>query len=285
VIDARLSVPQTETNHAVREGEVYSYHPQPLAPRVIRGNASVTVPIVYEDEYLWVINKPAAMTVHPGAGTGDDTLVHGLLACPSHEWGEVSSDERPGIVHRLDRDTTGLLVVAKQERVLSQLSRAVAERRVKRSYVALVYGVPSPSDGQWTWPIARSSRDRTRMQATRRGGREALTYYRVADWTADHRIALLDLRLETGRTHQIRVHASHAGHGVIGDPVYGADQRSKQGGWSSMVRHAFGSVHRQLLHASRLELEHPVTGVWHHWKAPWPEDFATFAAALGFQEK
>ena len=200
---------------------------------------SIALDIVHEDEHLLVVDKPAGLVVHPSGGHQTGTLAHGLLAL-----GAAGGDpERPGIVHRLDRDTSGLLVVARSDEAHARLSRAIRERRVDREYLALVRGTPRSRTGRITAPIGRDRRDRTRHSLDTDTPREAVTWFEVRELLGDR--TLLDVRLETGRTHQIRVHLEAVELPVCGDPVYG-------------VRGDLG-LERQFLHAYRLAFEHPFT--------------------------
>jgi 23S rRNA pseudouridine1911/1915/1917 synthase len=216
--------------------------------------------VVHEDADLIVIDKPAGLVVHPGAGNPDRTLLNALLArAPG-----LRNVPRAGIVHRLDKDTSGLLVVAKNVGAQARLAEQLASRSVRRVYLALVQGDP-PARGSIDAPLARDLRQRTRM-AVRRGGREARTHFRVLERFGG--AALLECRLETGRTHQIRVHMQHLRHPLVGDTVY------RRG-----TRHA---VHfaRQALHAAELELVHPRTGRRMRWRAELPADMAGLIARL-----
>jgi 23S rRNA pseudouridine1911/1915/1917 synthase len=205
-------------------------------------DASVAFGLAYQDEYLIVVDKPAGLVVHPARGHATGTLVHGLLAMAAAGGDDPT---RPGIVHRLDRDTSGLMVVARSEQVHRRLQRMLRERRVERRYLVLVHGTPPPAFSV-DRPIARHRRDRLRMAVVSEGtGREAVTHVRVLEQWAG--VALCEARLETGRTHQIRVHLESAGFPVVGDPVYGrrADRRG---------------LDRQFLHAYRLAFDHPIAG-------------------------
>jgi 23S rRNA pseudouridine1911/1915/1917 synthase len=214
----------------------------------------VTVPIVFEDEQLVVVDKPAGMTVHPGAGTGRGTLAAQLLSL-----GAAGGDpERPGIVHRLDRDTSGLLVVARSEEVFAALQRAIREREVGRRYLALVRGRPRSQSGRIDAPIGRDRRDPTRRSLDTDEPRAAVTWFELVELMPRH--ALLDVRLETGRTHQIRVHLAAIDLPVSGDPTYG-------------VKGDLG-LERQFLHAHKLRFPHPVTGVELDFESPLPADLA-----------
>ncbi len=200
-----------------------------------------TVPVLYEDEHLLVVDKPAGLTVHPGAGTDDDTLAAQLLTLGARGG---SDPERPGIVHRLDRDTSGLLVVARTEEAHATLQEAIRRRAVDRRYLVLVHGHPRSRTGRIEAPIGRDRRDPTRRSLDTDEPRDAVTYFEILEQTAAH--ALLDVRLETGRTHQIRVHLEAIEVPVAGDALYG-------------VRGDLG-LERQFLHAHALRFDHPVSG-------------------------
>ncbi len=216
--------------------------------------------IVFEDEHLLVIDKPSGVVVHPGAGVRTGTLVHALLHHDPAIAG-VGGAGRPGIVHRLDKETSGLLVVARTERAYRTLIEAMKQREVERRYRAIVWGDPGGPAGRLAEPIGRDPRDRKRMAVVRGGGKPAVTHWEVRDRYGV--AAELDVRLETGRTHQIRVHLQHAGHPVVGDPVYGGrgkKQLSLSESERSLARALLACLPRQALHASELALPHPLTG-------------------------
>lgn len=229
----------------------------PLEPETI------PIPIVYEDEHLLVIDKPAGLVVHPAPGHPSGTLVNALLGrlAPG---GEDGRSLRPGIVHRLDKDTSGVMVVARDEATLAALAEQMKARRTVKRYLALVEGHMPVPEGAIEAPIGRDPRQRQRMAlvAEASGGREARTRFRVL--REAHGRSLLELHLETGRTHQIRVHLAAVGHPVVGDPVYGRPQAPLPP--------------RQFLHAAHLEFEHPGTGAWMAFDAPLPADLAAFLA-------
>ena len=233
--------------------------PAPVKPSA--APEEIAIAIVYEDRDLCVVDKPAGMATHPAPGSTRGTLVNALLAklgpLPS-----INGVLRPGIVHRLDKQTSGLLVVAKSDRAMRRLSDAIAARTVKRGYDAIVWGVPANRSGTIDAPIARDAAVRTRF-AVRPQGRRAVTHYRIRErlGSGDVKTTLVELQLETGRTHQIRVHMAAIGHPIVGDPTYGAG-RPRLG------------VSRQMLHASRLSFEHPVTGKKLSFESEWPDDFA-----------
>jgi len=220
---------------------------------------AIPLAIVFEDEHLIVVDKPAGLVVHPGAGVRTGTLVHALLS-HAPDVAAVGGVGRPGIVHRLDRDTSGLLVVAKNDVSHRRLSEAIARREVKRDYWALVWGEPRLASGRVEAPIGRHSRDRMRLGVTDRG-RPAATRYRVLEsfrWAS-----FMECALETGRTHQIRVHLSHLGYPVFADPTYGGGARRALNlpePVRRLAREVLGVMPRQALHAARLEFSHPTTG-------------------------
>lgn len=232
--------------------------------------------IVFEDEHLMVINKPAGLVVHPAFGNWQGTLVNGLLHhTGSSLAGAEDTPTRPGIVHRLDKDTSGLLVVAKTEQALSFLSSKFQKKDVERTYWALVWG-HTPEEGTIEGDIARSKKDRKLMTIVRSGeGKPAVTHFRRLELLDE--LSLLEVRLETGRTHQIRVHLSHRGHFVFGDPVYGGSTvryGSNTGSRKNFFRNLFEVMPRQCLHAKTLGFVHPATGEMIQFDSELPGDFA-----------
>jgi 23S rRNA pseudouridine1911/1915/1917 synthase len=227
--------------------------------------------VVHADQDLLIIDKPPGLIVHPGAGNPDGTLENALL----HHFPEVADVPRHGLVHRLDKDTSGLLVVARSSRAHRHLTEAMQERQIHRHYRALVVGA-MPAGGTVDASLARHPVDRKRM-AVREGGREAVTHYRVAERFPFH--TLIRVTLETGRTHQIRVHMAHIRYPIVGDPVYGR-RLSVPRGASEALAVALRGFRRQALHAAELELHHPVSGEPLRFKAALPEDFERLLAAL-----
>jgi 23S rRNA pseudouridine1911/1915/1917 synthase len=214
----------------------------------------IPLAVAYEDEHLLVVDKPAGVVVHPAPGHGTGTLVHGLL----HAGAEGGDEERPGIVHRLDRDTSGLLVVARSEEAHRRLKELVRRRALTRDYLALVVGRPRSRRGTIDVPIGRDRHDRLRRSLDTDEPREAVTHFEVEELLPRH--ALLRVRLETGRTHQVRVHLAAIDLPVAGDPVYG--------------RPAELELERQFLHAARLAFEHPFTGAQVDVRSSLPADLA-----------
>ena len=238
----------------------------------------VDLDIRYEDEWLIVVNKPTGMTVHPAGSFRTGTLVNALLG--HAELSSINGDLRPGIVHRLDKDTSGLLVVAKDDATHRHLSAQLEAREVKRTYVALCWGIPDEDEDTIETMIDRSRRDRTKMTVAN-AGRVAITHYRVAaryDFTAK-----LEVSLETGRTHQIRVHLDHIGHPVFGDPTYNGDEKRLKGIsplYRTEAAKLLRRIDRQMLHAGELAFTHPNTGEDVSLQADLPEDMASVIGEL-----
>ena len=231
----------------------------------------IPLDVVYEDDTLLVINKPPGLVVHPAAGNRAGTLVNALL----HHAPDLAVLPRAGIVHRLDKETSGLLVVARTLEAHTDLVRQLQARAVGREYLALVQGAVV-AGGTVEAPIGRHPVDRKRM-AVVTGGKPAVTHYRVQARFAAH--TLLRVNLETGRTHQIRVHMAHIHHPIVGDPVYGG-RLKLPAGLSETAREALKALRRQALHAARLELVHPKTGETMAWEAPMPEDISRLLGSL-----
>jgi 23S rRNA pseudouridine1911/1915/1917 synthase len=220
---------------------------EPVVDAGLAPDPSVTVPVVHEDEHLWVVDKPAGLVVHPGSGSGDEpTLVHGLLALDPGVAGVGPDPERPGIVHRLDRGTSGLMLVARTEAAHEALSAMIAAHAVERRYTTLVTGTVPEATGRIEAPIGRDPQ-RPVLQAVVPDGRPAATDYEVTERFAEPEpVSLLDVRLETGRTHQIRVHLSAIEHPVVGDRAYGSRSTLP--------------LDRPFLHSTMVRFQHPVTG-------------------------
>jgi len=237
-------------SYRLTEGDEVEFEPLQQPPGLEREQMELRV--AYEDEHLLVVDKPAGLTVHPGAARGTGTLVHGLL-------GRVAGgpEERPGIVHRLDRDTSGLMVVARTETAYRGLQALVRSRALERGYLALVQGHPQSHRGRIEAPIGRDRADPTRQSLDTDTPRDAVTHFELVELLPEH--SLLSVHLETGRTHQIRVHLAAIGLPVAGDPVYGV------GGLG---------LERQFLHAASLAFPHPVTGVRLETESPLPHDLA-----------
>jgi 23S rRNA pseudouridine1911/1915/1917 synthase len=227
---------------------------------------SIPLDILYEDDHLLILNKPVGMVVHPSAGHSSGTLVHALLAhCPLSSIGGV---QRPGIVHRLDKDTTGTIAIAKTDFAHQHLQKQLQDKTARREYLGVVYGSPKGNEGRIDLPIGRHPVDRQKnaIVDVATGGRTAITHWQVEERLGQ--VTLMRFRLETGRTHQIRVHSTHLGHPIVGDPVYGA-------GRSIGVK-----LTGQALHAWQLQLIHPITGEQIHAIAPLPSEMETLLQVL-----
>ncbi|MFO1185273.1 MAG: RluA family pseudouridine synthase [Bauldia sp.] len=273
-----------EPKRAVNSGErVRLEMPAPLPARP--AGEAIPLNIVYEDAHLLVIDKPAGLVVHPAAGHHSGTLVNALIAHCGASLSGIGGVARPGIVHRLDKDTSGLLVVAKTDAAHRGLAEQFADHGrsgpLRRGYKALVWGVPTPPTGRIEAAIARSTKNRQMMAVAKSGGRQAVTHYTVEQTFGDPPVAsLLDLRLETGRTHQIRVHLTALGHPVVGDPAYGLGFRTKVAQFGAAARGLVGRLHRQALHAYRLTFRHPVTAEELSFNSSIPDDIARIIKAL-----
>ena len=273
-----------DANHRVKGGDIYAVTVPPARPTRPQGQ-DIPLTVVHEDRDLIVIDKPAGLVVHPAAGNLDGTLVNALIAHCGEDLIGIGGEARPGIVHRLDKDTSGLLVAAKNERAMGSLAKQFANHTIERAYHALVWGTPRTSSGSIESQIGRSQFDRKRMAVLRSGGKTARTNYRVLEKFGDPArpfASLIECRLETGRTHQIRVHLTHLGHPLIGDPQYGRTRQPPRPK-SEAEEVAFAAAagfSRQALHAFVLGFHHPGINKPMRFEAPWPADFAALVAAL-----
>jgi 23S rRNA pseudouridine1911/1915/1917 synthase len=290
---SRAGVAVTDPKAKVTEGEVYLVRLDPAAA-VETLAEDIALTVIWEDDDLIVIDKPAGMVVHPAPGSPSGTLVNALLAHCGDSLSGIGGERRPGIVHRIDKDTTGLLVVAKSDRAHHGLARQFEDHSVNRRYLAVVHGVPAVADprlrglrGVSVEPggivriatgLARHKTDRQRQAVLWEAGRHAVTRARVIEGFAGQ-AALVECWLETGRTHQIRVHLSYAGHGLVGDQTYGGKKRlsEKVLGPGAAAGNGFA---RQALHAATLGFVHPVTGEALEFASPLPDDMAGLMLAL-----
>ena len=279
----------------VAEGDVFVI----LAPEAVETHMvaeAIELDIVFEDDDLVVINKPAGMVVHPAPGSPSGTLVNALLHHCGDSLSGIGGEKRPGIVHRIDKDTSGLLVVAKSDVAHQGLAAQFEAHTVERAYFALVYGVPDAGDPRLrgvkgvsfedggalkiSTQLARHKTDRQRQAVTFSGGRHAITRARVTERFGTD-FAVVECRLETGRTHQIRVHMAHVGHGLVGDPVYGGRRKLSEKRLGSAIVTTVQMFQRQALHAVILGFEHPVTGNFLRFNADLPDDLAELIRILG----
>jgi 23S rRNA pseudouridine1911/1915/1917 synthase len=271
-----------DANTRVKPGEEYEIAVPPPAPARPQGD-NIPLDIVYEDKDLIVIDKPAGLVVHPAAGNPDGTLVNALIAHCGEGLMGIGGVARPGIVHRLDKDTSGLLVAAKNERTMTSLGKQFANHTVERAYHAVAWGSPRLGDGVVEGQIGRNPFDRKRMAVMRSGGKLARTRYRVIErFGARPFASLIECRLETGRTHQIRVHLTHLGHPLIGDPSYGRARQVPRPKTEAeeVAYEATTDFPRQALHACLLGFHHPGLDRPMRFEREWPADFAALVAAL-----
>ena len=254
--------PKTEIELTVPEASsVMTPEPQAMA-----------LDIHYEDEDLIVVDKPAGLVVHPAPGNPDRTLVNALVAHCGASLSGIGGVRRPGIVHRLDKDTSGLLVVAKNDSAHAGLSSLFATHNLERAYLALVWGSPAPAAGTIDGNIGRSPKNRKKMAIVTRGGRVARTHYKVREHLANNFWSLVECRLETGRTHQIRVHLAARGHTVVGDPLYGGRRRASANALPPRAASALEGWQRQALHAYRLAFKHPLSAAYLEFTSEPPTD-------------
>jgi 23S rRNA pseudouridine1911/1915/1917 synthase len=278
------------------EGQVYQVAvPEAADLDTVAENIPLTV--IYEDDALIVVNKPAGMVVHPAPGSPSGTLVNALLHHCADSLSGIGGSKRPGIVHRIDKETSGLLVVAKSDKAHQGLAKQFEKHTVERRYQALVYGVPDAGDPRLTGMpgvgfegsnilritanLARHKTDRQRQAVTKRDGRHAITRARVLEtFGTPPTLSLLECWLETGRTHQIRVHMAHVGHSLIGDPTYGGRRKLGKDVLGEVAKQAIADFPRQALHAATLGFIHPVSGEKMQFEADLPEDFANLIETL-----
>jgi 23S rRNA pseudouridine1911/1915/1917 synthase len=273
-----------DANTRVKPGDVYEVAVPPPAPAVPQAQA-IPLKIVYEDGDLIVIDKQAGLVVHPAAGNPDGTLVNALIAHCGESLAGVGGVARPGIVHRLDKDTSGLIVAAKNDRAMASLAKQFAARAIERAYHAAAWGAPRAGDGVIEGDSGRNPFDRKRMAIVRSQGKPARTRYRMLERYGNEARAfasLIECRLETGRTHQIRVHLAHLGHPLIGDSVYGRARQPPRAKTEAEERAytAAAKFPRQALHAWLLGFQHPSTHKHMRFESKWPDDFAALIAAL-----
>jgi len=251
--------------------------PAPADPRPRA--QEIGLQVVYEDDALIVIDKPAGMVVHPAPGNEEATLVNALIAHCGASLSGIGGVRRPGIVHRLDKDTSGLIVAAKTDAAHQGLAADFAAHRIERAYAAVVWGVPQPRSGEIAGNIGRHRVNRKKMAVLARGGKPALTRYRVVR-ALGPAASLVECRLATGRTHQVRVHLAHLGHPVIGDPLYGRSTPARLRSLTPAARAAVEGFRRQALHARLLGFRHPVSGIALRWEAPLPADMEGLIRSL-----
>ena len=274
----RDGVVVSDPSEIIRAGASYSLTLPQALPAFPQAQA-LPLDILYEDDALLVLDKQAGMVVHPAPGNLDGTLVNALIAHCGESLTGIGGERRPGIVHRLDKDTSGVMVVAKTELALTRLSAAFAARDIERSYQAICWGAPNPASGRIEGDIGRDPRDRKRMAVVLKNGKYAATNYKIL-MQSGAAAALIICKLETGRTHQIRVHMAHLGHPLIGDPVYLRRRPAAAKLLPEAARNLGLDFPRQALHAQTLGFVHPLTGQILNFQAPPPKDFMNLTGIL-----
>ncbi len=266
----------TDPSYRVKPGETFTLTVPEVEPATPEAQA-IPLSVLYEDADLLVVDKPAGLVVHPAPGNPDLTLVNALIHHCGESLSGIGGVARPGIVHRLDKDTSGLLIAAKNDIAHRALSGQLSSRKLKRVYLALVFGVPVPASGKIDRPIGRHPKHRKKMAVLRSGGRAAQTRYRVVrrfgQW-----LSLVECQLMTGRTHQIRVHLAHLGHPLVGDPVYG--RRRLAANLPESVAQAIKAFPRQALHAHMIGFDHPRSEKRLDLESALPKDFADLMQSL-----
>ena len=254
-----------KVSYKVSEGDIITIE-KVEAKEIELKAQDIPVDVIYEDNDIIVVNKPKGLVVHPANGNPDGTLVNAIMAICKDSLSGIGGEVRPGIVHRLDKDTSGLLIIAKNDKSHIHLSEQMKNREVKKIYYALVRGIVPENEATINMPIGRSNKDRKKMAVTK-DGKEAITHFKVLE-RFNNKYTLLEVKIDTGRTHQIRVHLSHIGFPVIGDETY------------SNGKNEFG-VHGQLLHAKCLEFKHPITNKQMYLEAELPEEFKKVLDIIG----
>ena len=257
---------EKKISYKTKQGDVIEIH-IPEAKEINLKAQDIPLDVVYEDDDIIIVNKPKGMVVHPANGNPDGTLVNAVMALCKGSLSGIGGEIRPGIVHRLDKDTSGLIIIAKNDVAHINLSKQIKDRRVKKIYIALVKGNVSENEATVNMPIGRSTKDRKKM-AVRKDGKEAITHFKVLKRYGKY--TLLELKIDTGRTHQIRVHMAEIGHPVVGDMIY------------SNGKNEFG-IEGQMLHAKSLDFQHPVTGKQIHLEAELPKYFEEILSKLDKQ--
>lgn len=258
---------KTKPSYKVQENDEITIEEE--KPKEIELKAQdIPIEIIYEDDDMIVVNKPKGMVVHPANGNPDGTLVNAIMAICRDSLSGIGGEIRPGIVHRIDKDTSGILMVAKNDKAHIALSEQIKNHEVKKTYIALVRGIVKENEATIKMPIGRSTKDRKKMAVTQ-NGKEAITHFKVLQRYPKHNCTLLEVKIETGRTHQIRVHLSQIGYPIIGDTTY------------SNGKNEWG-IQGQCLHAKNLQFKHPTTGKEMFLEAELPEYFQEILEELGF---
>ncbi|MBN2062568.1 MAG: RluA family pseudouridine synthase [Deltaproteobacteria bacterium] len=272
----RINSDLTKTSYKLKSGDRLTLTIPPVIPYVLEPE-KVKFSLVYEDSSLIVINKPPGLVIHPAPGHSNGTLVHGLLYYCKDLSG-IGGIMRPGIVHRLDKDTSGLMVIAKNDKAHTSLSDQFKSRSIKKRYIALVHGLVSGEKGKIDLPVARHPIKRKEMSVRSSGGKKAITLWNKIEVLAE-RFSLLSVTLKTGRTHQIRIHLAHWGYPIVGDTVYGY----KEGWWKKnfpVAMNLVSNINRQMLHSETLGFIHPDSGEYCEFSVPLPDDMVKIIESL-----
>lgn len=257
---------KTKASYKVQEGDII-YLEKERPKEVSLQAQDIPIEIIYEDNDIIVVNKPKGMVVHPANGNPDGTLVNAIMAICKDSLSGIGGELRPGIVHRLDKDTSGILIVAKNDKAHINMSEQIKNHEVQKTYLALVRGLVKENEASIKMPIGRSDKDRKKM-AVKKNGKEAITHFKVLERYPKQNCTLLEVKIETGRTHQIRVHLSHIGYPVIGDEVYSSGKNE----WN---------IKGQCLHAKSLKFKHPITNKEMFLEAELPECFKNILKQMG----
>lgn len=256
---------KTKASYKIQEGDIIILEEEEVKEVLLKAQ-NIPIEVIYEDKDIIVVNKPKGLVVHPANGNPDGTLVNAIMAICKDSLSGIGGELRPGIVHRLDKDTSGILIIAKNDKAHINMSEQIKEHLVEKTYIALVRGIVKENEASINMPIGRSDKDRKKM-AVKKNGKEAITHFKVIERFSKYNCTLLEIKIETGRTHQIRVHLSYIGYPIIGDEIYSNGKNE----WD---------VKGQCLHAKSLKFKHPITNKEMYLEAKIPEYFKKIIGEL-----
>ncbi|HSQ97798.1 MAG TPA: RluA family pseudouridine synthase [Rickettsiales bacterium] len=259
----------TDNSYKIKADDDFEFNPPEFQEKTLKPT-SIPLDIIYEDNDVIVINKQAGLTTHPGSGNEDDTLANALLELYGKNLSQIGGDFRPGIVHRLDKDTSGLMVVAKNDQAHLHLSEQLEKRDLKRTYIAFIWGVLNPRIGKIEAFMEKNKVNRLKMEIVKEGGKYSSTNYKTLKTYLDNSISKVEFNLDTGRTHQIRLHCSHRGCPIIGDQIYGGKTRHLKDTYN--IKNFIDSLPRQALHSYKIKFFQPTTGELKSFEIPLPKD-------------